>query len=163
MAADKDALEMLSYFQDNTVEQICDDGEASTDLLNDYTGADSYHHKIHVDKAYDLQEATEILREYRDYEETDSGIWEGLEPVKAIGAKAAYTYGNAVYNKWRDLVEELNSEYDSNGFEDLFSAYETVEGYLLSSQSEDSRVFKSRIIKEFIEGFIKGKQKAHAN
>lgn len=62
---------------DTRVEQLVESGEASDDLLNDYPNGDSYHHESHVDRSYSVTEAAEILDAYSDYEETDSGLWEG--------------------------------------------------------------------------------------
>jgi hypothetical protein len=106
--ADEAADEWIDDLQDQIIEKLMEDGEASTDLNNDYSGADTYHHETHVDKDYDLQEAAELLNDLRDYEETDSGLWQGLEPQRAIAAQAAYTFGNAVYQMTVEKIEEIN-------------------------------------------------------
>lgn len=103
-----DAVSTVENYEDEIVEMLADDGKASDDLLNDYGSGDSYHHESHVDKFYDLTEAAELLDELSDYEETDSGLWQGLEPRRAIAAQAAYTYGNAVYSFFSDLIGEIN-------------------------------------------------------
>jgi len=108
--AASDAAETIRNFEDEILEQLLDKGEASDDLLNDYPNGDSWHHERHVDKDYNLQEAGELFNDLSDYEETDSGLWEGLEPRRAIAVQAAYTYGNAVYSEWRDLIEKINDE-----------------------------------------------------
>jgi hypothetical protein len=106
--AEDDARSTVSEFADQIVEQIMDDGKASDDLLNDYPNGDAYHHESHVDRDYRLTEAADLLDHLSDFEERDSGLWEGLEPRKAIAAQAAYTYGNAVLSFFRDLIEEIN-------------------------------------------------------
>lgn len=103
-----DARSTVSEFADEIVEKIMDGGDASDDLNNDYSNGDAYHHESHVDRDYNLREAAELLDDLSDFEETDSGLWEGLEPRKAIAAQAAYTYGNAVYSNWTDLIGEIN-------------------------------------------------------
>ena len=108
--ARNDAKETVRNFEDEILEQLLDKGEASDDLLNDYSGGDSWHHESHVDKSYRLTEAAELLDELSYYEETDSGLWEGLAPRDAISAQAAYTYGNAVYSEFQDLIREINSD-----------------------------------------------------
>jgi hypothetical protein len=108
--ARSDAKETVAYFKDEIVGMLLEKGEASDDLFNDYPNGDSYHHENHTDKSYDLQEAAELLDELRDNEETDSGLWQGLEPREAVCAQAAYTYGNAVYAEWRELIEKINDE-----------------------------------------------------
>lgn len=111
--ARSDAADMATEFSDQIVSQLLDAGEASTDLLNDYAGGDSYHHETHVDKSYDLEEAATLLRELCKYEETDKGLWESLEPREAVCAQAAYTYGNAVYSLWQKLIEKINDDFDN--------------------------------------------------
>jgi DNA-binding ferritin-like protein len=110
--ATDDAAETVRNFADEILEKLLDKGEASDDLFNDYPNGDSWHHECHVDKDYSLQEAAELLDDLCDHEETDSGLWEGLEPRRAIACQAAYTYGNAVYSEWHDLIEKINSEAD---------------------------------------------------
>jgi hypothetical protein len=108
-----DAWATLDNFADEMVEQFATDGEVSNDLNNDYDNGDEYHHLTHVDKAYTLTEAAAVLDQLSDYEETDNGLWEGLDPREAISAQAAYTYGNCVYAKWSELVDDLNGHLDS--------------------------------------------------
>jgi uncharacterized membrane-anchored protein YhcB (DUF1043 family) len=110
--ASSDAADFVENFIDEVVEQLIDEGEASDDFLNDYPNGDSYHHESHVDKSYNLTEAAAVLDELRDYEETDSGLWEGLAPREAILAQAAYTYGAAVYFKAQDIIKAINSDDD---------------------------------------------------
>ena len=40
-----------------------------------------------------------------------------MEPRWAIAAQAAYTYGNAVYSEWHDLIEKINNEASDIIFE----------------------------------------------
>ena len=108
--ADDDAKYMVEHFADQIVEKLIEEGEASDDLNNDYSGGDSYHHERHVDRAYSLLEAATLLDELDDFEETDSGLWEGQSPRDAIGTQAAFTYGHAVYSMWNDYIKEINSE-----------------------------------------------------
>lgn len=106
----RDALNMMEEFLDATIEQLLDDGKASGDLLNDYPNGDAYHHETHVDKDYSLSEAAELLDCLSDHEETDSGLWQGLEPREAIACQAAFTYGNAVMDHWQNLIENVNDD-----------------------------------------------------
>ena len=107
-AAD-DAADTVRNFADEILEQLLDKGEASDDLLNDYPNGDAWHHECHVDKEYSLLDAATLLDQLMDFAEEDSGLWEGLEPRRAISAQAAYTYGNAVYADWHELIESINS------------------------------------------------------
>lgn len=105
-----DAEDTALNFIDEIVSQLRETGSASKDLFNDYPNGDGYHHECHVDRSYDLQEAAAVLDELSDYEEKDSGLWEGLEPRKAIEAQAAYTYGNAVLYFWQRVIGEINDD-----------------------------------------------------
>jgi hypothetical protein len=110
--AENDARDTAENFLDVIIEQLLADGKASNDLNNDYPDGDAWHHEQHVDKSYTLTEAAELLDELSDYEETDWGLWQGQDPREAISTQAAYTYGNAVYSLWHDLIEEINSDDD---------------------------------------------------
>lgn len=105
-----DAKECFTNFVDEMCEQWERDREVSNDLHNDYADGDSYHHENHVDRSYRLTEAAALLDELSEYEESDDGLWQGLDPREAVSAQAAYTYGNAVLDQWRDLVSDLNSD-----------------------------------------------------
>lgn len=110
--AESDAWDMAEKFVEEMIDQWCESGEISDDILNDYSGGDRYHHDTHVDKSYGLSEAAELLDQLGEYEETDEGLWDGLKPRDAISAQAAYTYGNAVYDEFSDVVEILNGYLD---------------------------------------------------
>lgn len=107
-----DSLETIDHFEDEIIEQLEDKGEASDDLFNDYSNGDEYHHENHADKSYTLIEAAHLLSQLSEYEEGDSGLWEGIDdPEKAIEIKAAYTYGNAVMSDFQSMVSELNDDF----------------------------------------------------
>lgn len=110
--SEEDAKRMVDEFRDQIEEQLVDNDSASQDFNNDYVGGDSYHHENHVDRPYQLLEAAQLLQQLSDYEETDTGLWEGQQPEDAISTKAAFTYGNAVASDWSDLIDKINDEYD---------------------------------------------------
>lgn len=107
-SAKSDAEDMARNFRDEIAAFLRDGNDVSDDYNNDYPDGDAYHHENHVDKEYDLSEAAELLSELSDYEETDSGLWDGLPPARAIACQAAYTYGNAVTHHWRQIIEAIN-------------------------------------------------------
>lgn len=115
-SAQDDAYNMAEYFAEQIAEQIAESGKASDDINNDYPHGDSYHHENNVDHYYDLQEAAELLDQLSDYEETDSGLWEGQEPRKAIATQAAFTYGQAVWEMWSDVIKEINEAADADNW-----------------------------------------------
>lgn len=108
--AQQDARDALDNFADEIAEQA-KAGKVSDDMLNDYSGGDAYHHESHVDESYDLKEAAEVLDQLDEWEESDSGLWQGLDMKEALSACAAYTYGNCVYDKWRDYIKTLNESF----------------------------------------------------
>ncbi len=118
-SAQSDAKEMALEFIDATVEQLIEKGAASTDLYNDYDNGDRYHHEVHVDRFYSLLEAATLLDQLNEYEETDSGLWAEQMPTEAISTQAAFTYGNAVYSLWVDIIEYINREFDADDYEIL--------------------------------------------
>lgn len=111
--AEDDAKSMALEFLDQIVTQLEENGKASDDLNNDYAGGDSYHHESNVDRSYSLLEAAKILDDLHEFEETDSGLWEGQMPREAIITQAAYTFGAAVYSIWVRIIEKINEEYES--------------------------------------------------
>jgi len=111
--ASDDAGETVRNFTDEILEMLLDKGEASDDLLNDYPNGDAWHHESHVDKWYSLHDAAAVLDQLDEFEETDSGLWEGQSFKEAIGTCAAFTYGNAVISDWHDLIETINEKAES--------------------------------------------------
>jgi hypothetical protein len=104
------AADTVRNFADEILEQLLDDGKASDDLLNDYPNGDAWHHENHVDKWYSIIDAATLIDQLDEFEETDSGLWEGQSFKEAIGTCAAFTYGNAVMSEWHDLIEKINEE-----------------------------------------------------
>ena len=143
-----DARATADNFEDEILESFMENGgKADDDLYNHYRG-DSYHHENHVDKAYNLQEAAELLDELNDYEETDSGLWQGLDPRAAISAQAAYTYGNAVMRFWFKLIEEIN---DNTELAELYIEHEAVEDALDDELEENEKKMSAKKRKAEIE------------
>lgn len=150
---EENAWTTASEFVEQMIEQAQND-KVSDDLYNDYPNGDAYHHENHVDAAYSLQEAAEILHQLRDAEETDTGLWEGLQPEEAISAKAAYTYGNAVMYAWQQIVKDINDhledvEYDNDVDRETYAkVYITllVDFNDFYPQDEDETAFQRAIL-----------------
>lgn len=144
--AESDASDMVEHFREEIESQLVDDGEASKDLLNDYPGADAYHHERHIDHAYSLLEAAELLDELSQHEETDYGLWEGQSPRDAVSTQAAFTYGHAVVDYWMDMINQINDEYDDlKPDEDLYEQL-GVEDELEEHQKQAAEVAVNRVI-----------------
>ena len=112
-AKDDAANLVLEYFMDEIIDQIVDNGEASADINNDYANGDDIFHETIVDRSYHLTDAAELLSQlYRNAEE-DTGLWEGETDVDRIAEiQAAFTYGNAVWAEFDDLITDINNEVD---------------------------------------------------
>jgi hypothetical protein len=67
-------------------------------------------HSFAVDRSYTLQDAAYIVEECRNLEE-DRGLWDSLEPIEAVKAQAAFSYGNDVHERVSSLYESLFEDY----------------------------------------------------
>ena len=122
-AAD-DARDMAIYLLDAITQQLVEGDDASADLFNDYCDGDSYFHESHIDREFHLKTAAEILETYAEFEETDSGMWEGLDPKTAISVQAAYTYGNAIMSEWQRIIRHVNESDQRVILADMIQDYE---------------------------------------
>ncbi len=95
-------------FISEIVDLIMDEGEASSDINNDYANGDGIFHETIVDTDYDAKEAMELLHELSSFEEDDSGLWEGKDWEDILRIKAAYTFGNAVNDEFETLIATIN-------------------------------------------------------
>lgn len=140
-SASSDACSTVREFMVEIIDQLIDNEEASDDLFNKYPNGDAYHHESHNDMLLTLKEAATILEELSEFEEDDSGLWEGQEPHAAVQTQAAYTYGNAVLSIWRDLIEEINDTYRGNldTIHDIRAGLET-EAELLTTLEEQAKL-----------------------
>ena len=110
--AQEDARDWIKEeLMDTIIEKILA-GEIIDDDLLRGDGQDEYHHETHVDKWYGLQEAAEVIEELDEYEETDTGLWEGKDFRDAANACAAYTYGNAVYAMAKEILDQIGENSD---------------------------------------------------
>jgi hypothetical protein len=158
-AEDDAANLVLEYFMDEIVDQLIDKGEASADINNDYANGDGIFHEVITDRSYGLEEAAELLSQLYRYEEEDSGLWEGVDDLDSIAEiKAAYTYGNAVYDEFDTLIMNINSlDIDYIKFETAIECLEhepedTID-YEIIEKAEETRPeyeekLKERLTKE---------------
>jgi len=104
---------ITDYFMDEIIDQIIDTGEASDDINNDYDNGDGIFHEVIIDRPYSLDEAAELLIQLYRHAEEDHGLWEGETDVDRIAEiQAAFTYGNAVWAEFDDLITDINNEVD---------------------------------------------------
>jgi hypothetical protein len=113
-----DARDFIAHYTDEIAAALVDYDKASDDLFNDYDNGDSFIHERYTDRDYSLSEAAELLDQLSRWEETDSGLWHGLEPRRAIAAQAAYTYSAYVVSEVCDLIRMINDDYEA-GLDDV--------------------------------------------
>ncbi len=124
--AKSNAQSTATLYFDNIMEQLLDNEELSDDLFNDYPRGDEHHNCYHVDSSgYSLKEATNLIYQLDEYEETDSGLWEGLECKEAVIAIAAYTYGNAIMSFWREIIKEIKEDPDVQDMVEILSEFKS--------------------------------------
>ena len=108
--AHEDTKNVLMDEFDHVVDGLmADDDWSEVHSAIDYNGG--WHEAI-VDRDYSPREAIDVLEEYREYEETDSGLWQGAGSWDRILATiAAYTFSNACYAEANFIYTDLLDEY----------------------------------------------------
>lgn len=108
-AVDRAARDLIrENFIPEIIGYILDDGEASSDMYNDYADGDGIFHEQIIDQDWSVKEAMEMLATLGDFEEDDFGLWEGKDWEDILRIKAAYTFGNAVNDEWYSLISDIN-------------------------------------------------------
>lgn len=109
-----DAQDIISNYIEEIAKMLIDDGEASTDLYNDYNYMDS---RISESDDYwrNPEEAIETIDELSEFEEDDGGLWDRSSDYRDIlNAIAHYTYINALYHEIESMIESINDTIDSD-------------------------------------------------
>ena len=110
-----DAQDIISNYIEEIAKMLIDDGEASTDLYNDYYNMDS---RISESDDYwrNPEEAIETIDELSEFEEDDGGLWDRSSDYKDILSTIAhYTYTNALYHEIESMIESINDTLDEDG------------------------------------------------
>lgn len=105
----EDAKSVLSDIQSDIVERLID-GMEVTDFIWQSDQVQEGIDSVAESSAAGLRpsEAVEILEMYDEFEETDSGLWEGVEGWREqLSVVAYYTYRNAVASAINDLATEI--------------------------------------------------------
>lgn len=137
--ADDDAKDLITNFMDEIIDQLIIQGEASVVYNNE------------VDRGYSEKDAVELIDELSDYEEIDSGLWEGEDLRGILSAKAAFTYGNAVYDKWHALIDEIN-QIDMDEINDM-ATRATLKQIPKPISNADRQWIKAGDLNEWLEEF----------
>jgi len=114
-----DAQDIISDYIEEIAKMLIDDGEASTDLYNDYSDMDS-----RISESDDYwrrpEEAIETIDELSEFEEEDSGLWEGCrDHRKILSAIAHYTYTNTLYAEIESMIKSINDTLDSDAITEI--------------------------------------------
>ena len=103
---EKDAKEFLSEYADEVIELLKDSEEELSDELYDNLNE-------HLDRSYTPEDAIFVL-ENSENEETDSGLWEGVNDWREeLNIRAAYTYINDVRSEIDDIYKQMYEEFKS--------------------------------------------------
>ena len=94
---------------ENVIDEIFDklyQGEDISYKATEYTdGQFIYNDRESIKKALDC------IDELSAFEETDSGLWEGMKSIEEqINARATYTYANAIYDSAERIIRERITE-----------------------------------------------------
>lgn len=126
--AEEDARNMAREYLDQIVDQLLNDGECARYCDESvYQGIYDYCFESNFrDQEVSLLEAAQILDEFSEYEEDDSGMWEGLPPREAVCVQAVMTYENAVQGFFAEIIKEVNGDDE---VADLLKKLEEAGGY----------------------------------
>lgn len=105
----EDAVDFLQNHPDEIKEAILEDTDFSD--IEDGEIRDWLHEEV-TDRYYSLAAAAYII-ENCENEETDCGLYEGLDARDAMSVIAAYSYSSDVWFKAEELYEEMRSELDT--------------------------------------------------
>lgn len=100
---DEEARNFLIENEEMFVKALQNDADFD---YNDIDDLDAYWHESIVDRAYTVADAEYILDNCEN-EETDSGIWEGLDYRDEMSARAAFSYSNDVWFACATLYDEI--------------------------------------------------------
>jgi len=117
--------------------------------LNDIRGLDEAFHEDITDRVYTPEDAVYIL-ENCENEESDSGIWEGLNNWRdELSARAAYSYSNDVWFALEEQYNELKEEFDRQWSEVPEPSQNAEEDW----EEKAKESIASQIIKDYLNQF----------
>jgi hypothetical protein len=115
------ASDFVDEYIDETIQRIKDGDIDPSDFLNDEQHNFTENKFIHTD----IVDHAHIIK-YSNEVETDSGLWEGLEPQRAIESMAYFTFRNDLRieagNQMRLKLEEVNEELEEK-LDDVIEKY----------------------------------------
>lgn len=130
---DEEASSFISDHEDMIIEAVKD--SASWDY-NDIHGLDTSWHECITDRCYSSMEAAFVIDNCEN-EETDTGLWEGLDLRQQLSAMAAYSYANDVWFACKDFYEQIKEDVEE-ALDDLRDELqEEMEAELAGSADDD--------------------------
>lgn len=98
-------------FVNECIKELClDIEEDGANDIYDFVNDHRLHEWVDNNFIYvDLIDSAYILKE-SDNVETDCGLWEGLEPIKAVESQAFFTYKNDMNEEIMKLIKEKLEE-----------------------------------------------------
>jgi hypothetical protein len=120
----KEAVDFIDEMFDEFIEAL----KNEEDYFFSDSSVDDRFFECVGDRSYTLTDAAFVI-ENSDNVETDSGLWEGQDPVDAVCSQAAYTFSNDVRFEVEEIYEDVKSEYDR--------AYSDVYDELADKHSDD--------------------------
>lgn len=110
----EDAFDFLSEIEEDIKDAIVSGEEEVDEIVCDKTGRGEirdYFHEEVIDRGYSIEDAAFVIANCEE-EETDRGLWEGLEMDRAMQACAAYSYSNDVWAEVKSQYEGLSDEFE---------------------------------------------------
>jgi phage-related protein len=103
------AREAAREIADDILAALAEKGEVD-EYSTDHDAADEFIFSGAADQNYSLLEAAQILEDLADWEETDSGLWQGLPPRDAVTAQAAWTLRAASCDFFGKIMAAVNED-----------------------------------------------------
>jgi prefoldin subunit 5 len=168
----KESEELLDQWRNDLKDELeldkVDFDNYFDDKIHDWADSEFVH--------VDLREAVDII-EGSSYEETDSGLWQGMEPERALETKAFFTFRFDLMEATResftsfleDYFKELESEASDIGYDidflkskvsDLNSEMDALDTTDPANDDKgDEIIYKIQDLEDEIDGFQKDLEK----
>lgn len=138
----KEAIDFIDEMFDEFIEAM----QNEEDYFFNDSGVEDRFFECVGDRSYTLTDAAFVI-ENSDNVETDSGLWEGQDPVDAVCSQAAYTFSNDVRIKIEEIYEDVKSEYDraySDVYDELADKYSDDADYDPTEDAMESAAMQAK-------------------
>lgn len=123
-------------FVDNYFEEVLDEIKDGDTDMQSFIDDSRLHEWCDNDFIYvDLLDSAHIL-DQSDSVETDSGLWEGQQPMDAIQTQAFFTYRNDMYHEIKRVFnEKLNEKVEE--LQNQWSELEEVQDFAYEPEDDE--------------------------